>query len=147
MGNLLRCADFGGLFPPSITRDFRRMERRIALAAKRAGRNSAFASWSCMPELDWPRLRPKCAPQAMRFLARLADGERPMIPAQGVAVVVARPGNATLARLKGVRLIVVTDGVVARPQARGSHVRAASRWRELEAALALAGVKPSAAVG
>jgi LmbE family N-acetylglucosaminyl deacetylase len=70
-----------------------------------------------------------------------------------VAIVVARPGDetlacgATLARLKGARLIVVTDGVGARTQTRGFHARAASRWRELEAALALAGLTPSAAIG
>jgi LmbE family N-acetylglucosaminyl deacetylase len=153
MWELLRDAELRVLFTPSITRELRRMERRIALAARRAARNSAFASWSCMPELDAPGLRPRSAPQAMKFLARLADGERPLVPAYGVAIVVVRPGDetlvcgATLSRLKGARLIVVTDGASARLQARGFQARAASRWRELEAALALAGLRPSMAIG
>src|SRR5262249_43596312 len=107
----------------------------------------------CIPELEAVPRRPTYAPQAMKFLTRLAEGDRSLVPAHGVAIVVARPGDetlacgATLVRLKGVRLIVVTDGVVASPQPGHLHARAALRWRELGAALALAGLKPSAAIG
>jgi LmbE family N-acetylglucosaminyl deacetylase len=88
-----------------------------------------------------------------RFLAVLADGA-PRIPAYNVAVVVAHPDDetiscgATLKRLFGARVISVTNGAPAGPAACGAtHACATARWRELLAALELAGHKPIDATG
>ncbi len=109
MWELLFYADWAGLFTPSLTRELRRTERRIASAARRAARDSPFRAWTCMPEVDARPRRPMLAPQAIKLLARLEDSEKPFIPAHNVTVVVARPGEetlacgATLSRLRGAK--------------------------------------------
>jgi LmbE family N-acetylglucosaminyl deacetylase len=93
-----------------------------------------------------------------KFLARLSDTSIFTIPAYHVAVVVAHPDDetiacgATLERLKGARVVVVTDGVTRRAGERAYSFPAAqtpeiARWRELVAALELAGCPPSAVTG
>ncbi|HYM19312.1 MAG TPA: hypothetical protein VEU06_12155 [Micropepsaceae bacterium] len=150
MRELLLYPDFGVLFSPSITRELRRTERRVAASARRAVRNSPFRSWSCIPELELLPSRPTVLSRSARFLAALGDPAKPKISAHNVTVVALRPGDeilacgATLARLKGVRVIVAGTGV---PTARNFPSRAGSRWRELLDALALAGLKSSAAIG
>jgi len=91
---------------------------------------------------------------AETFLARLAGGG--VIPAERVAVVVAHADDETiglggqLPRLPGIRIVHVTDSSPRNPvyaQRRGfatSAEYAAHRRRELEAAMALAGVPASA---
>src|SRR3954454_92623 len=86
-----------------------------------------------------------------KFLSRLCDKSISSIPAYNVAVVVARPHDetiacgATLRRLKGACVVVVTDGVVRGPNdgaaysLPASHTPEITRWRELVAALELAG--------
>jgi LmbE family N-acetylglucosaminyl deacetylase len=94
-----------------------------------------------------------------KFLARLSDTSNLTIPAYHVAVVVAHPDDetiacgATLKRLKGAHVVVVTDGVTRRPGESAAysfpaaHAPEIARWRELIAALALAGCPPSAVTG
>jgi LmbE family N-acetylglucosaminyl deacetylase len=98
-----------------------------------------------------------------KFLGRLSDRSALTIPAYHVAVVVAHPHDATicgatLARLKGARIVAVTSGV-----GRGSESESESesaiyslpasrtpqvaRWHELIAAAGLAGCPPSAVTG
>lgn len=92
-----------------------------------------------------------------KFLSRLCDKAILTIPAYHVAVVVAHPHDetiacgATLKRLKGAHVVVVTDGVLRGPNESAAYSFPASRtpeiacWRELIAALELAG-KPAGAV-
>src|SRR4051812_44155410 len=93
-----------------------------------------------------------------KFLSRLSDKSVLTIPAYHVAIVVAEPDDATncgatLARLKGAQVVVVTDGVRRAPGEAASYSFQASRapeivrWRELTAALALAGCPSSAVTG
>jgi hypothetical protein len=143
---------WNGLFASSLVGELRRTERRIAGGVRRAARNCPFQSWACMPELEVPQGRLRVAPRAAALLARLADPARPAVPAPHISVVVAQPGDetltcgATLSRLKGVRLIVVGNGLTG-PGARNFASRAGSHWRELETALALAGLKTAAVIG
>jgi LmbE family N-acetylglucosaminyl deacetylase len=94
-----------------------------------------------------------------KFLSRLCDKSILTIPAYHVAVVVAHPHDetiacgATLKRLKGAHVVVVTDGVVRGPNENAAYSFPASRtpemvrWRELIAALELAGQPASAVTG
>jgi LmbE family N-acetylglucosaminyl deacetylase len=94
-----------------------------------------------------------------KFLGRLSDTSIFTIPAYHVAVVVAHPDDetiacgATLKRLKGAHVVVVTDGVTRRTGEIAAYSFPASqspeiaRWRELVAALELAGCPPSAVTG
>src|SRR3954462_15087824 len=97
MWELLLYADWGGLFTPSVTRDLRRTERRVAAAAKRAIRDSCFSSWACMPDLETLPIRKAEDRLASKFLARLADPAKATVPAHNVTLVVTRPGDETLA--------------------------------------------------
>jgi LmbE family N-acetylglucosaminyl deacetylase len=94
-------------------------------------------------------------PAWKKFLARLTDEARPSIAAYNVAVVVAHPDDetiacgATLKRLRGAHVVVITDGVPRDSRDRNQQTaavqsRVTARWRELLAALELAGHKPSA---
>ena len=92
-------------------------------------------------------------PSLEKFLARLTDEARGPFPAYNVAVVFAHPHEiiacgATLHRLKGAHLVVVTDGV---PHGyHGCDAAAASAgtsWHGLLAAAELAGHRPSAVSG
>ena len=95
-------------------------------------------------------------PAAAEFLRALA-GEGP-IAAEAVAVVVAHPDDETIAiggqlpRLRGVTLLHVTDGAPRNMEDATGHgfatpeAYAAARREELEAAMAAAGVPPSALV-
>jgi LmbE family N-acetylglucosaminyl deacetylase len=94
-----------------------------------------------------------------KFLVRLSDKSALTIPAYHIAIIVAHPDDetihcgATLKRLKGARVVVVTDGVLRRGSERAAYSLPASRtpeiarWRELIAALELAGQPPGAAIG
>lgn len=106
------------------------------------GRGRSCANRSIMPSLE-------------RFLARLGDESRCPIAAYNMAVVIAHPDEivacgATLRRLRGAHLVVVTDGV---PHGYPGHDPASAspegtaRWHELLAAVELAGHKPSAVSG
>jgi LmbE family N-acetylglucosaminyl deacetylase len=97
-------------------------------------------------------------PTFHKFLDRLSDKSTLTIPAYHVAVVVAHPDDetiacgATLKRLKGAHVVVVTDGVTRRPDQNGYSFPVArapeiARWRELIAALELAGCPPGAVTG
>jgi LmbE family N-acetylglucosaminyl deacetylase len=93
---------------------------------------------------------------ADRLLAALAGGLR--IEARSIAVVVAHPDDETiglgaqLRRLDGVTIVHVTDGAprngedASRHGFSGYEDYAAARRRELEAAVALAGVAPDALI-
>lgn len=95
---------------------------------------------------------------AQRFLERLAAGDAGTIAAEAVAVVVAHPDDESIAlgaqlpRLKGVTLVHVTDGAPRDGIDARSHgfqtpeAYAAARRRELEAAMAVADIPPSALV-
>ena len=95
-------------------------------------------------------------PAAAEFLQALA-GEGP-IAAETMAVVVAHPDDETIAiggqlpRLRGVTLLHVTDGAPRNMEDATGHgfatpeAYAAARREELEAAMAVAGVPPSALV-
>ena len=92
-----------------------------------------------------------------KFLGRLADRSAFAIPAYHVAVVLAHPGDvticgATLTRLKGAQIVVVTNGVQRGTESAAYSVPVSStpqiaRWRELIAAADLAGYPPSAVTG
>ena len=88
-----------------------------------------------------------------KFLARLTDGARPAIAAYNVAAIFAHPNEiiacgATLHRLKGAHLVVVTDGVPQGYHARGAvSVSAGTSWHELLAAAELARHRPGAVSG
>ena len=88
-----------------------------------------------------------------KFLARLTDEARPAIAAYNVAAIFAHPNEiiacgATLHRLKGAHLVVVTDGVPQGYHARGAvSASAATSWHELLAAAELAGHRPGAVSG
>src|SRR5258706_16005141 len=100
-----------------------------------------------MPEVSVPPGRPMLSAKAIKLRARLEDSEKPFLPAHNVTVVVARPGEetlacgATLSRLRGARILTVTDGVSHAVNARKLPFSAASRWHELSRALTLAGLK------
>ena len=92
-----------------------------------------------------------------KFLSRLSDPSLLTRPAYHVAVVLAHPDDvvlcgATLTRLRGAHILVLTNGV------RGGGARATAslpasrtpeiaRWRELIAAVGLAGCPPAAVTG
>jgi LmbE family N-acetylglucosaminyl deacetylase len=87
------------------------------------------------------------------LLARLADPQRPEMEAGNVALVVAHPNDETIAlgaqlpRMRGVGMIHVTDGAPEDGENARRHgfatpaLYAKARRRELDAALALAGVR------
>lgn len=91
-------------------------------------------------------------------LEALADPDRRSIPAQGVAVVVAHPDDesigcgAQLPKLQGVTVIHVTDGAPLDGRDARAHGfetpedYAAARRRELEAAMAVAGLGPQSLI-
>jgi LmbE family N-acetylglucosaminyl deacetylase len=94
-----------------------------------------------------------------KFLDRFSDRSVLTVPAYHVTLVVAHPDDetiacgATLKRLKGAHVVVVTDGVMRRANESAAHSFPAAgspeiaRWRELIAALALAECPPSAVTG
>src|SRR5689334_20024096 len=94
-----------------------------------------------------------------KFLSRLCDKSIVSIPPYHVAVVVAHPHDETIAcgatvkRLKGAHVVVVTDGVERRANESAaysfpaSHTPEIVRWRELIAALELAGQPAGAVTG
>jgi len=97
-----------------------------------------------------------CSPVRMpsleKFLARLTEGARRPFPAYNVAAIFAHPNEiiacgATLHRLRGAHLVVVTDGVPHGYQGRGAVSASGTRWHELLAAAELAGHRPSAVSG
>jgi len=92
-----------------------------------------------------------------KFLGRLSDRSALTIPAYHVAVVLAHPDDvticgATLTRLKGAQIVVVTNGVRRGTESAAyslpaSRTPQAAHWRELIAAADLAGYPPSAVTG
>jgi LmbE family N-acetylglucosaminyl deacetylase len=104
------------------------------------------------------RVRDSADTRATRFLAALADPCRPSIDAHRAAVVVAHPDDETIGcgaqlfRLKGLTLVLVTDGAPrnladARQHGFASALAYASaREHELGHALSIAGVPPAARV-
>jgi len=97
---------------------------------------------------------PPLNPLGQRFLTSLAEEDLARIPAYNVTVIVAHPDDetigcgATLKRLLGARVVIVANGV---PNGSGdvgtAQTYATARWRELLAALELAGHKPSDVTG
>ena len=91
-------------------------------------------------------------PSLEKFLARLTEEARRPFPAYNVAAIFAHPseiiaGGATLRRLRGAHLVVVTDGVPHGYHECGALSASGTRWHELLAAAELAGHRPSAVSG
>src|SRR5947208_3143008 len=81
-------------------------------------------------------------PSLEKFLARLTEEARRPFPAYNVAAIFAQPseiiaGAATLRRLRGAHLVVVTDGVPHGYQECGALSASGTRWHELLAAAEL----------